>query len=133
MKTSVEFDSDLFKPFLPDDSQVNPKVYGAELAFWLSRQLAAKGIVTSYPNYEDWGWFIEYITDDEDEYWLCCGNREGANNKWLCYLNAKAKSFFGRNKAKPENAKPLLNALKFILDECPGITGVSWSEDAYGA
>lgn len=37
MKTSVAFDSDLFQPFLPESAQVNPKVYGAELAFWLSK------------------------------------------------------------------------------------------------
>ena len=46
MEASVIFDSDLFAPFLPDDAQVNPRVYGAELAFWLFRQLAARGIVT---------------------------------------------------------------------------------------
>ena len=133
MKTSVEFDSELFKPFLPEESQVNPRVYGAELAFWLSRQLAARGVVTSYPNFEDWGWFIEYITDSGDEYWLCCGNREGEDNKWLCFLNAKAKSLFGRNKAKAENAKLLLDTLKHLLDETPEITSIKWAAEEYGA
>ncbi len=127
MKVSVEFDSDLFKPFLPEDSQVNPYVYGAELAFWLSKQLAKKGVVTSYPNFEDWGWFIEYITDLEDEYWLCCGNREGKNNKWRCFLDPKAKNFFGFNKAKVENASLLLDTLKNLLNETPSITNIQWS------
>jgi len=132
MKTSVEFKSDLFKPFLPEDSQVNPQVYGAELAFWLSKQLAARGIITSYPEYEDWGWFIEYITDSKDEFWLCCGNITGEDNKWLCYLNPKAKGIFGRNKAKPENAIPLLEALKNVLEETEGISDIQWVEETYG-
>jgi hypothetical protein len=49
--------------------------------------LAARGVITSYPEYEDWGWFLEYITAAGDEFWLCCGNREGEAEKWLCYLN----------------------------------------------
>lgn len=55
IELAVEFDSELFKPFLPDDAQVNPQVYGAELAFWLSKNLALKGVITSYPVGEDWG------------------------------------------------------------------------------
>ena len=133
MAASVEFDSDLFSPFLPEDSQVNPEVYGAELAFWLAQQLAGVGVVTSYPNYEDWGWFIEYITNEGDEYWLCCGNREGEKEKWCCYLNPKAKSLFGRNKADIKNALPLLNGLKSVLDNTQGIANVIWSDEAYSA
>lgn len=53
MQTSVDFESNLFIPFLPDEAQVNPTVYGAELAFWLSRQLAQRGMPTSYPQCED--------------------------------------------------------------------------------
>jgi hypothetical protein len=55
MKISVDFESNMFSPFLPGDAQVNPGVYGAELAYWLSRQLAQRGMPTSYPQYEDWG------------------------------------------------------------------------------
>ena len=132
MEISVEFESDLFIPFLPEDSQVNPQVYGAELTYWLSKKLAEKGVVTTYPNNEDWGWFIEYFTDTDDEYWLCCSNIEGANNKWLCYLNPKAKKLFGRDKAKPQNAKPLLDALKSVLSEEPRIINIVWSEEKYG-
>mgnify|MGYP001822861333 CR=1 FL=1 len=132
MKTSVEFDSELFTPFLPEDSQVNPGVYGAELAFWLAQQLAEIDVVTSYPNYEDWGWFIEYITNEGDEFWLCCGNREGDKDKWDCYLNPKAKSLFGRKKANVEKALPLINGLKTLLDKSPGITNVMWNDEVYG-
>lgn len=126
METSVDFESKMFSPFLPDEAQVNPNVYGAELAFWLSRQLAQRGTSTSYPQYEDWGWFIEYSTKDDHEYWLCCANRDGAQDKWRCYLEPKAKSLFGRIKAPVEGARPLMHALRNVLAEEPGISNVKW-------
>jgi len=126
METSVDFESDLFCPYLPDDAQVNPGVFGAELAFWLSRQLAQRGVMTSYPLYEDWGWYIEYDTDDGDEYWLCCTNRDEACGKWRCYLQPKAKGLFGRNKAPVEGAQPLLNALREVLAAEPSVRSIDW-------
>jgi hypothetical protein len=126
METSVDFDSKMFSPFLPDEAQVNPEVYGAELAYWLSGQLAQRGTPTSYPQYEDWGWFIEYTTEDDYEYWLCCANKDGAQDKWRCYLQPKAKSLFGRNKAPAEGAERLMHALRSVLREEPGISNVTW-------
>lgn len=127
----MAFSSVLFKPFLPDACQVNPQVYGAELAYWLARQLALKGVATSYPNCEDWGWFLEYITNAGDEYWLCCSNVCGEDGRWLCYLNPKAKKWFGLGKAKVENAQPLLVALKAVLVESAEISDIVWSQEQY--
>lgn len=62
----VEFTSDKFLPYLPEDCQGNPGVYGFELAYWLSRALAGLGIVTSYPIGEDWGWLIEHVQGDAE-------------------------------------------------------------------
>jgi hypothetical protein len=53
METSVDFESQMFRPYLSEEAQVNPGVFGAELAFWLSRQLAQRGVTTSYPRHED--------------------------------------------------------------------------------
>lgn len=60
----IEFSSAEFLPYLPEESQGNPGVYGFELAHWLSRKLAQRGVITSYPLGEDWGWLIEYIEGD---------------------------------------------------------------------
>lgn len=54
----IEFSSAEFLPYLPEQAQANPGVYGFELAQWLSRALAERGVVTSYPIGEDWGWLI---------------------------------------------------------------------------
>jgi hypothetical protein len=126
MDTSVSFKSNMFKPFLPDDSQVNPEVYGAELAFWISKKLAQKGIVTSYPENEDWGWYVEHFLGD-NEYRLCCGNVEGSQTEWQCFLEPYAKGFFSRNKAPLELAKPLIDAVQQILEETDDITDIKWS------
>ena len=126
MKTQVDFKSNRFAPFLPDDSQVNPGCYGAELAWWLSRKLAQKGIITSYPEYEDWGWFIEYVAGDGHEYWLCCGNIGCAVNLWRIFLEPKTKGILGRRKAPIENARALLIALDEILEEEDRICDIVW-------
>ena len=126
MNSIVRFKSDRFRPFLPEDAQVNPGCYGAELAYWLARQLAGKRIVTSYPDYEDWGWFIEYITAEGDEYWLCCGNIDGTDKEWHLFLDPKAKRLFGRKKAPLDKARPLLAALREVLSEDERISDIQW-------
>jgi hypothetical protein len=128
METIVDFESNMFSPFLPDDAQVNPGVYGAELAFWLCRQLAQAGILTSYPAAEDWGWFITYRTEDDHTYSLCCGNIYGSVDKWRCYLKPEAKRLFGRNKAPIEGARMLMHALRNVLQKELGISNVIWSD-----
>jgi len=70
---TVEFSSAKFLPYLPEECQANPGVYGFELAMWLSQTLAKAGIVTSYPLGEDWGWLIEYI-EGESEITIGCSS-----------------------------------------------------------
>ncbi|MCI0696618.1 hypothetical protein L0337_32025 [candidate division KSB1 bacterium] len=127
MNTEVTFKSERFRPVLPDESQVNPGRYGAELAFWLCAELAKAGVVTSYPNYEDWGWFIEYTTESGDEYWLCCGNLDESDHEWMCFLEPKGKGIFGGKKAPLENAAPLLRALAQVLESEISISDIQWS------
>lgn len=126
LATNVQFDSDLFRPFLHEDAQVNPLIYGAELAFWLSRQLAQRGVLTSYPQAEDWGWYLEYITDEGNEYWLCCQNQDDSSDKWWCRLEPLARGMFGRKKAPIEGARLLLDAVHEALDAEPGVQRVTW-------
>jgi hypothetical protein len=70
----IEFSTDKFLPILPEQCQTNPGVYGFELALWLAHRLFAEGIVTSYPQPEDWGWFIEYTDPDETEIQIGCSS-----------------------------------------------------------
>lgn len=76
----IEFESDKFLPFLPEEAQGNPGVYGFELATWLSKSLAQRGVTTTYPLGEDWGWLLEYFLGDLEVAIGCssvCGEGEG--------------------------------------------------------
>lgn len=68
-----EFESAIFLPVLPEESQANPGVYGFELALWLAQVLSRKGLATSYPVGEDWGWFID-CRDGRDEWLVECAS-----------------------------------------------------------
>jgi len=107
----IEFSSADFLPYLPEDSQANPGVYGFELAHWLSRALAEGGLVTSYPLGEDWGWFIEYTEGDLETMIGCssmAGVDEGYTGKpisWSVFVkpHQSLKKLFGR---RPEVTAP---------------------------
>jgi len=126
MDISVEFETSLFRPYLPEDCQVNPGCYGAELAYWLSQKLATHKVYTSYPEYEDWGWIIEYVKDTGEEFWLCCANIDESTDKWSCRLVAKGKGFFGRKTPEMALAKPLIEALRRVLEDEAAIAHIQW-------
>lgn len=73
MMWSVEFRSDRFLPVLPEDRQVNNGVYGFELAWWLAQELARRGILCTYPDSEDWGWYLAWH-DDACEFQIGCAS-----------------------------------------------------------
>lgn len=133
MNTAVTFRSTRFRPFLSEEAQVNPGVYGAELAWWLARELAARGFETSYPNHEDWGWFVEYVVGD-DEYWLCCASLTGEDpedddpDEWHVYLMNQPRGLFARRRAPLDGARPLLEAVAALLDAEESVRDVAWGE-----
>ena len=125
---TVTFTSGHFKPVLPDDCQVNPGRYGAELAYWLCVELAKASVVTSYPNYEDWGWYLEYRSDNGEEFRICCGNVDGRDDNWMCFVEPLSKGIL-RGKANPASASRLLEGMDAILRKTPEITNIEWSKD----
>ena len=114
------FTSDRFRPYLPDECQVNPNVLGFELAEWLARELARRGLITSYPNYEDWGWFLE---GDEAgvEYMICCSGADEGDGRfeWRVFVS-HPKKLFGK---RPDDSvgEQVLQRVHKALDEA-GIT-----------
>ncbi len=122
----AEFKSSKFEPILPEESQVNPEVYGAELAYWVSTELARRGLATMYPGSEDWGWYVEWFTETGSEFALHCTNVEGMSNKWLISLRRHARKMFGRDKPSFTEAEELIKALREILDAEPSIDELKW-------
>jgi hypothetical protein len=132
LRDIAEFRSSRFAPVLPEDSQVNPEVYGAELAFWLSSELAKRGVVTSYPNSEDWGWYIEYYTAGGSEFAVHCGNVGGAKDHWLLSLRRYGRKMFGRDKPPYEEAAPLIAGIRGLLSG-DGFSDVKWLHESQDA
>ena len=129
----AEFRSDSFAPVLPEESQVNPEVYGAELAFWLCVELAKRGVVTTYPEYEDWGWYVEYFPASGSEFAVQCVNVEGTKDHWLLSLRRHARKMFGRDKPPFSEVAGLVLEIKKLLEEEPTISQLNWQysdEDA---
>lgn len=130
LRDIVEFRSRRFVPVLPDDSQVNPGVYGAELAWWLCAELSRRGVVTSYPNSEDWGWFIEYFPGGGSEFAVHCGNVGGESDRWLLSLRRHGRKLFGRDKPPYSEAAPLVEAIKAAIEGDSASSEVRWLYDA---
>ena len=120
--SQIEFTSEKFLPYLPEDSQANPGAYGFELAAWLSQALMKGGVPTSYPLGEDWGWFIEFI-DGDTEIMIGCGSQsaEGDGYKgiaidWRIFVKQQL-SFKQRLKggSRPELISKLTEAIVAAL------------------
>lgn len=122
----AEFTSSGVSPRLPDSCQVNPEVYGAELAFWLSSELAAIGVVTSYPRSEDWGWYIEFETPSGSEFAVHCGNVGGARDRWFLQLRRFGRKLFGRDKPAFSEAEDVIRGIERVLAESPDVSELDW-------
>ncbi|WP_199538851.1 MULTISPECIES: hypothetical protein [unclassified Duganella] len=131
MMDLAELRTKKFTPFLPDDSQVNPGVYGAELAYWLAQQLASRGVITSYPESEDWGWYLNYTGRDGAEFAIHCGNVFGEDDLWLLSLRRYSRKMFGRDKPSFEKASVLINAIRDVLSNA-GIATLDWRAGVLG-
>ena len=122
----ARFRSERFAPALPEDCQVNPEVYGAELAFWLGAALARRGVVTSYPQSEDWGWFIEYADASGAEFAIHCYNVDGSKDRWLLSLRRFGRKLFGRDKPPLALATPLITGIREVLQEESSVSELTW-------
>lgn len=126
LRDIAEFRSNRFSPVLPERCQVNPGVYGAELAFWLCTELARRGVATGYPNFEDWGWYIEYVTEDGSEFAVHCGNITGSDDRWLLSLRRFGRKLFGRDKPPYSDAEPLIEGIQAALRSEKSVSALKW-------
>jgi hypothetical protein len=126
----IEFESDKFLPFLPEESQGNPGVYGFELATWLSRSLAQRGLVATYPLGEDWGWLLEHFQDELEVAIGCssvCGEGEGYFGKpvsWSIFVDPRTSL---KQKLKGVSGGPVEKALVDHISAILQAEGITWT------
>jgi hypothetical protein len=125
----AEFRSGRFKPILPDTCQVNPRRYGAELAFWLAGKLARQGVVTSYPVAQDWGWMLVFDAGDGVAFDVLCANIGDSDEHWSLGLARRGTGWFGRAAASFDAAQPLVNAIRFVLHAAVPTEDLDWRYD----
>lgn len=95
---TLEFTTDRFQPFLPEPCQVNEDLYGFELAAWLAQALAEADVITGYPHAEEWGWFLEYVSEAEQEIMIGCashGPTQGFPTQWRIFARQRRKPLKG--------------------------------------
>lgn len=126
----LRFSTSLFRPFLPDARQVNPNVLGYELAHWLARELAQREIFTSYPQSEDWGWFLEYELGGQPALICCSGSAEDDAHEWTVFI-MKPKRLFKKSSTTHAEESAILTEIAELLQGAQ-IT-VQREEEAAGA
>ncbi len=125
MRTYVRFKSSLFKPIKPEEEQVNPYVYGEELAQWIFKNIGKHGPQAKDFFGEDWGWMV--VFGSKYPAWIGCGNVYGSDNEWLCFCEP-VRSFTDRilRRPLPKELSALVMALDKLIRSEPGISDVEW-------
>jgi hypothetical protein len=114
----IEFTSGAFLPREPEEQQVNPGLYGKELAMWLVQALAERGVAVGEPIGEDWGWLCIH-TAEANNVWIGCGSLsepgEGYSGKaidWSIFVETKKRWF---RKASDAPAQHIETAIRAAL------------------
>ena len=130
------FKSNLFEIEPGEDAEINPRVYGRQLANWLKSRLEEVGYDVEPVITEDWGRCI-MVSREPFMLWVGCGNVMDYGNMkeddplpakedivWTCFAEAEV-SLWKRLFKKPDTA-PALGKLKAdlasVLGSEPGIT-----------
>jgi hypothetical protein len=113
MRAQVEFVSADFPPYPGEDQGPTPGRFGQRLAEFLAQELPAHGFPVLSVTVHMWGFKVA-LENPDYPLWLGCGNYEGHENGFLCFLEP-ATPFVGncptrqRLKDWPSPSKPSCN------------------------
>jgi hypothetical protein len=124
------FTSHLFAVEPGEDDEVNPGMYGRQLADWLKGQLEGRGYAVEPVIAEDWGRCL-MLSRDPFLLWVGCGSIhfhsadivESTEIVWHCFPEAEVPFFrrlFGKPDTGPELSR-LNEHLRSILEQNPAI------------
>lgn len=126
MRTHVRFKTTQFAPLKPEEQQVNPGVYGEELAKWIYDHIGKYGVEAVDYFGEDWGWTV--VFGREFPIWIGCGNVYGETDEWLCFCEM-SRSFKDRLFRKPppnDELKKTIHALSSLIGSNETISDIEW-------
>jgi hypothetical protein len=124
---TVRFRSKIFKPLRPEEEQVNPGVYGEELACWLSEHLTDTAGIKPRVDFEDFAWLVELPFGDGTA-WLFCTNEYGSDELWMIDVREAPRllGWLRRPKLQPEVLFELCSTVHAILGAEPSISEIEW-------
>lgn len=122
--TQFWFKSDLFDIEPGEDDDINPRIYGRQLANWLKQRLEESGYKVEPVILEDWGRCL-MLTRDPFRLWIGCGNvtdleddaaaaPAGTEVVWTCFTEAEIP-FWKRLFGKPDTG-PAIEKLTATLE-----------------
>jgi len=129
MKTFVEFRSSKFPPYEGEEAEINPDMWGKRLAEYMSQKLQERGIKLLEIIAEDWGYYLP-IQNEGFRLALCCGHQYGDNDQFIIFTDPQApkvRKLLRVIDATSQLTK-LVNAVKEILENDPGIYEIEWRE-----
>ena len=107
---------------------INPCCFGEDLASWLRQELTPKGVESSVPYQEDWGWELPVRLGTASYYLCMTGNSDSEGNdagEWRIIVE-KRRSTWERLTGKGiiNSDDPLLKIVEAILSEESNIAEV---------
>jgi hypothetical protein len=127
MTTTARFESTRFGPLRPESEQVNPGVYGEELARWLAARLTETEGSEPRVDYEDWAWLVE-LPLGKGHAWIFCANEYGSDDVWMIDVRPRPR-FLGwlrRPAVTADDLFGLCRRLHVIFQSEATITNLEW-------
>ena len=127
MRAQVEFVSADFPPYPGEDQGPTPGRFGQRLAEFLAQELPAHGFPVLSVTVHMWGFKVA-LENTDYPLWLGCGNYEGHETGFLCFLEP-ATPFVRKWFRKLPNAptiERLAIAVETILQSSGKVSNLRW-------
>lgn len=124
---TVRFRSKGFRPLRPEEDQVNPGVYGEELARWVAGRLAEAERMEPRVDFEDFAWLVELPFGGATA-WLLCANEYGSEDIWMIDVREAPRlmGWVRRSRLPASAILDLCTRIHAIQAAEPGISEIEW-------
>jgi hypothetical protein len=128
---NILFETDRFNVSTVKEHFINPCCFGEDLAEWLRQELIKKGITTSTPGQEDWGWYL-FVEQRSARYFVGftgfhrAGALEANDGEWRIMVETRRTVWEwlrGRNRITPTN--PFVLLIEDLLHEQGDVRNVT--------